>query len=94
MMDKQRAALLTAALACCLLVAGAALAQGTPVIGRWVVAAGGGPASGGQVAMCSTLGQPIIGPAGGDSVSLGAGYWHGEGAVELKVYLPLVLRGF
>jgi hypothetical protein len=76
------------------------LAQGMPAlsivegpsIGWWVVAGGGGESTAaGEVAMNSTLGQPIIGPAGGDSVSLGAGYWYGA-VVEYRIYLPLILR--
>ena len=76
-----------------------ALAQGTPALSIaegpaitwWAVAGGGGKAAGaGEVAVNSTLGQPIIGPAAGDSVSLGSGYWYGA-VVEYRLYLPLVL---
>jgi hypothetical protein len=94
-MNERRAIilLLLAALLSGLVLASGALAQGTASIPWWVVAGGGGESTAaGQVAVNSTLGQPIIGPAGGDSVSLGAGYWYGA-LVQHRIYLPLVLRG-
>ena len=68
------------------------LAQGTAAIERWVIGGGGGEASGaGEVVVNSTLGEPIVGPAGDGSVSLGAGYWYGA-ETAYTVYLPLVLK--
>ena len=91
-MNKRRALMLAAVLFVELALATGALAQGMPHIAWWIVAGGGGEASGaGEVAVSSTLGQPIIGPAGGDPVSLGAGYWYGA-LVQHRIYLPLVLR--
>ena len=46
------------------------------------------------IALNSTLGQPIIGPSGGDSATLGAGYWYGAAAMENRIYLPVVLRSY
>ena len=41
----------------------------------WVISGGGAPSSGGNVTLNDTLGQPIVGPAGGGSTALNAGYW-------------------
>ena len=61
-------------------------------IERWVIGGGGGEASGaGEVVVNSTLGDPIVGPAGDGSVSLGAGYWYGA-ETAYTVYLPLVVK--
>ena len=74
------------------------LVRGTSAINRWVISAGGGSADrAGGVAMNGTLGQPIIGPASGGSVSLRAGYWHGGAGVHpfppgSEIYLPLLVR--
>jgi len=92
-MNRRSIAILTAALLCCLLVAGGALAQWTPSIGLWVIGGGGGPASSSGVALDGTLAQPVIGPASHGSVLLDAGYWGGAGTVEYEVYLPVVSRG-
>jgi hypothetical protein len=68
-----------------------ALAQGSAPAIDWRVVAGGGGESGeaGRVMIDSTLGQPIIGPSSGKSISLEAGYWYGaEGptAVTLSAF--------
>ncbi|MBU0492022.1 MAG: hypothetical protein KKA73_03100 [Chloroflexi bacterium] len=68
--------LLGTLLATLALAVGVALAQ-SPVTDWAVIAGGGGPSTGTDVALKDTLGQPIIGPAGGGNVSLGAGYWYG-----------------
>jgi hypothetical protein len=81
-MNKRHAIVPAAALLCCLVVAGAALAQGTATINRWVISSGGAPSSGGNVTLNDTLGQPIIGPSSGGNVSLGAGYWGGRAVEE------------
>jgi hypothetical protein len=91
-MNKRRAMVLAAGLLAGLLVAAGALAQGATAFERWVVASGGGECSGaGEVALNSTVGEAVIGPSGGGSVLLAAGYWHG-GAAEYGIYLPLALR--
>jgi hypothetical protein len=61
------------------------------VLDRYVVGSSGGPISGGGVALNGTLGQPIIGPAGSEASSLGAGYWY-HVAGGYWIHLPLVLR--
>jgi hypothetical protein len=76
-MNKRRVLILAAVLLAGLVLATGALAQETASIAWWVVAGGGGEASDAEVMVNSTLGQPIIGPASGDSISLGAGYWYG-----------------
>ena len=86
---------LAVGLALALLVVGWVMAQGALSIPWWVIGGGGGPATGGgDVAMNGTLGQTIIGPASGDSVSLGAGFWYGD-AMQTDpwhvTYLPVVL---
>jgi len=60
-----------------LLGAGGVLAQSGPAVEWWLIAGGGGPASGTGMALNDTLGQPIIGPASGVTVDLSAGYWVG-----------------
>jgi hypothetical protein len=93
-MNKRRAIVLAAVLLAGLVIATGALAQGTAAIERWALGSAGGESTGaGDVALNSTLGEPIIGPSSGGSVSLGAGYWHG-GAVDYRIHLPLVLRGY
>ena len=69
------------------LLAGAVLVSSVVVlaavqqeIGWDVIASGGGLSSGGNVQINDTLGQPIVGPAQGDGVSLGAGYSYGAAA--------------
>ena len=51
----------------------------------WVIAGGGAAASGGSITLNDTLGQPVIGPAGGEGVTQGAGYWYGAPAVAPAV---------
>jgi hypothetical protein len=71
-------ALALALLAVLLLAATVALAQGgTPAVGWWVIDSGGGLSSANGVTLQDKLGQPIIGPAGGGNVFLGAGYLYG-----------------
>lgn len=63
---------------------GAALAASGPAIGWQVIAGGGAPASGGAITLNATLGQPLIGPSTGGTVSLGSGYWYGRGFDETR----------
>jgi hypothetical protein len=67
-----------ALLAVLLLAATVALAQGgPPAVGWWVIDSGGRLSSGNGVTLQDKLGQPIIGPASGGNVFLGAGYLYG-----------------
>lgn len=72
----RRGALLPAlALLVVLLLAGQALAGPlADAINWWVIAGGGGPASGANVTVDSTFGQPVAGKSSGGSVALSAGY--------------------
>ncbi len=76
-----------------LLLAGAALAQGTLAIPWSVIGGGGGHAKAGAISLDGTLGQPVVGQIGNLPHALCAGYWCGAGA-EYRIYLPLVLRNF
>jgi len=54
------------------------LAQGgLPAVGWWVIDSGGSLSSANGVTLQDKLGQPIIGPASGENVFLGAGYLYG-----------------
>lgn len=59
-----------------------------------VLAGGGGPVATGGVSLNGTLGQPVVGPAAGGGVTLGAGYWCGSSSrsAGFELYLPLILR--
>ena len=65
---------------------------GLPSIDWWVLGGGGEPASGGNITINDTIGQPIVGPSSGGDVGLQAGYWAGAGEGDHTVYLPLILR--
>jgi len=84
------------ALVALLLLAGAAMAEGTLSVNRWVVGGGGGRAEGGAYALDCTVGQGVVGAVGSAPYALCAGYWCGPGVVapagNLRVYLPLVLQ--
>jgi hypothetical protein len=61
---------------------------------NWQVLAGGGqPAAGSGVSLNGTFGQPVVGPAAGGQVDIGAGYWYGTGR-SATIYLPIVLGNF
>jgi hypothetical protein len=65
----------------------------TDTVDWWVIAGGGGPGGGsGEVVLDATLGQPFIGPSGGEGVLVGDGYWYGVSDLSRHVYLPAVLR--
>ena len=91
-MKNRRTAILAITLLSCVLIAAGVLANGTPGIDWWVFGSGGGGASGGNVTLDATLGQPIIGTSSGGSTSLEAGFWPGAGEVTYDVYLPQVSR--
>jgi hypothetical protein len=61
----------------------------------WTVDGGGGvsTSAGGQYSLSGTVGQADAGAHTGGSYSLPAGFWGAAGLTEIKVYLPLVLRG-
>ena len=91
-MNFRRTAIIAIALLSCVLIAAGVLANGTSGIDWWVFGSGGGQASGGNVTLDATLGQPVTGTSSGGSISLEAGYWVGAGEVTYDVYLPLVSR--
>ena len=72
--------------------AGALIAHATPGAGvDWSVTSGGGTsASGGEITLEGTLGEPIVGEVVSGSLSLGQGYWYAMDPVE--VYLPVVMK--
>jgi hypothetical protein len=75
-----------------LLVAGLAWADGDLTRPRQVLGNGASAASGGEIHVVATLGQPLVGPVSGASdVTLGQGFWYG-GAVQHPLYLPLLQR--
>jgi len=77
------------------LAGGVALAQGTPVINRWIIGGGGGTATGGNVSLSSALGQALAGPSSGGNVSISVGFWTGGVAsVDREVYLPMIVKNF
>jgi hypothetical protein len=87
------------ALALALLAAGVVLAARTTVQTHQVTSGGitAASASGGDVHLGGTLGQPVVGivTSDGGDVSLGQGFWHGgDVAVMHEIYLPLLLRNF
>jgi hypothetical protein len=79
-----------------LLLAGVGAARaaqtGSAGIGWWTLSAGGGPSSGGTVALNATLGQPMPGTFSGGTVQLKAGYWAGVGAGQTVIYLPVIRK--
>jgi hypothetical protein len=69
-----------------------ALAQlAAPVVERWVVASGGGVASGGNVAIQDTLGQPIVGSSTGGQIDIESGFWNST-PVVYRMFMPWVSR--
>jgi hypothetical protein len=96
-MNKRDATALATALLCFLLIGSGALAHGgAPAIEWWAIAGGGAPASGSDVSLNDTLGQPIVGSSSGSEVSLGAGYWYGTGsptAVEMASFTAVAQGG-
>jgi hypothetical protein len=66
------------------------LAGALPSIDWWVISGGGAPVAGGDVALNSSLGQPVIGHSEGGDVALEAGYWVIN--PHYVLYLPVVLR--
>jgi hypothetical protein len=83
------------ALVLSLMVVGLALASNGIERPRWVLsgAASDSAATGGDVTMRATLGQPVVGviTGAGGSITLGQGFWH-SGGLANNIYLPLVIR--
>lgn len=81
LIHKNNAAVLLAAgllgLAMLLSVGGVALGASGPAIDWRVIAGGGAPASGGNVTINDSIGQPLIGSSSAGNVGLGSGYWTG-----------------
>ena len=77
-------------------LAGLALAQlGSYDLSWWTVDGGGGTSSGNGYSLTGTLGQPDAGTvASGGGYTLAGGFWHGgvAAAIQLKLYLPVVVR--
>ena len=85
------------ALLCCLILGGAALAQGSPNYGlTWnVVAGGGGTSQSAGYVLSGTNGQGVAGVSASANYRLGGGFWYGFGmpaAPEHKLYLPAILK--
>ena len=60
---------------------------------RWTVDGGGHSFSeGGGYALGGTIGQPDAGVLSDGDYTLAGGFWGGGGAVQYRIYLPLVLR--
>lgn len=98
-MGKGNCVTLVAALLCCLLLVGVALAQ-TPTgygLSWWTVDGGGATfSSEGAYALGGTIGQPEAGAVWGHNYTMSGGFW-GSGAVtagEVHLYLPVVLRNY
>jgi hypothetical protein len=77
-----------------LMLAGVALAAGTPAIDRWVIAGGGGRAELPAHSLSGTLGQSVVGVTSSGAHGLCAGFWCRPGAPWQASYVPLVLRGY
>lgn len=79
---------------CCLILISSATtgsARGTFTLGWWVIGGAGGASAGGDAALHSTLGQPVVASASSDSFSMEAGYASGV-TIGYEIYLPLALR--
>ena len=91
---KRKIFLMAFGLMAVLFLAGVALAMnGGYDIPWWTVDGGGGDSSGTGYSLSGTIGQPDAGIqlTGGNYILCG-GFWGCAAGVELKVYLPLVLR--
>lgn len=61
---------------------------------NWYVIGGGGSAvTGGGYTMDSTVGQPVVGSASGGSYGLNTGFWQEFALPEIRVFLPVMLKG-
>jgi len=77
-------------------LAGLAQAQADGyILNWWTVDGGGGISNGNGYTLNGTLGQPDAGTAArGGGYTLAGGFWHGglAAAIQLKLYLPVVVR--
>jgi hypothetical protein len=77
-------------------LAGLALAQLNGYnLNWWTVDNGGGASGNGTYTLNGTIGQPDAGTlASGGGYTLAGGFWHGGAVtkVEMKVYLPLMVK--
>jgi hypothetical protein len=80
---------------CALLLAGVALANGTPAVDWYVIGGGGGHVESGDgvYALDGTIGQAVVGTATDTGYELCSGFWCGV-AVEYRIYLPIVLKNY
>lgn len=84
--------MITGALVASTLVAGVALAAaGDPTIDWWVIGAGGGSETVGDVSLGGTAGQWVAGTDATDTTHVDSGFWSGLAGGH-DVFLPLVLR--
>ena len=81
-------------LATLFLLAGVAWANGSSyTLDWWTVDGGGGThRTVGEYTLSGTAGQPDAGVLSGGDYTLGGGFWGGGGAVQYRIYLPLVVR--
>ena len=91
--------IMSAALLCGLVVAGAAWAMSSASYAiEWdVVGGGGGSMSSASYALNGTVGQAAIGAKGSASYRLGSGYWYGVAVPAPpppthKVFLPIIMK--
>jgi hypothetical protein len=93
-MRKRKSLVLPAAILTTLLLTSLALAFGSYTINWYVIGGGGGPISGGDYAINSTIGQPVVGASEGGNYRIEAGFLGGALAVEYRIYLPVVLKNY
>ncbi len=79
------------ALLCGLVVIGSVLAGGGMVVGQHVIGGGGGMSSGGDYAVYTTIGQPVVGTSSRGDYELCAGYWCGA-SPGIRLYLPTMKK--
>ena len=90
-MKARRILLIAMVLAMLLLVSGTVIAADSPLFSAWVLGAGGGSASGDQVTLQSTIGQPVAETSSNGVVTINAGYWHGSTVQQQQQeFLPYV----
>ena len=92
-MTKRRIPFLTITLLTCLLIAAGVMVNSTTI--DWsVLTSSSGSASGDQVTLEGSLGQPVTGTSSSGSTLLEAGYWYREKVdyVIYAIYLPQVSR--
>lgn len=85
------------------LATGVVLAQGTPILRRWLIGGGGtqnGPAINGSTSLQGALGEPIAGRSSNGNVSLVSGFWSKTAATPEPtptpgpLYLPVILQDY